>query len=29
MSFLVKSIQLGKEAFGLPEEETPERTNFI
>ena len=29
MSFLMKSIQLGKEAFGLPEKEEPERTNFI
>ncbi|MCQ2736241.1 MAG: flavodoxin family protein [bacterium] len=29
MAFLMKSIQLGKEAFGLPEKEAPERTNFI
>ena len=29
MSFLMKNIQFGKEAFGLPEKETPERTNFI
>lgn len=29
MSFLIKSIALGKEKFGLPEKETPERTNFI
>ena len=27
--FLVKSIALGKEAFGLPEKEAPQRTNFI
>lgn len=29
MAFLVKSIQLGKEAFGLPEKETKIATNFI
>ncbi len=29
MSFLLKSIALGKEAFGLPEREAPVRTNFI
>lgn len=29
MTFLMKSIALGKEAFGLPEQEKPMRTNFI
>lgn len=29
MVFLMKSIALGKEAFGLPETEPPERTHFI
>lgn len=29
MTFLMKSIALGKEAFGLPETEEPEMTNFI
>lgn len=29
MAFLMKSIQLGKEKYGLPEKETPARTNFI
>ncbi len=29
MSFLMKSIQLGKEAFGLPEKEKPISTHFI
>lgn len=29
MSFLIKSIALGKEKYGLPEKETPIRTNFI
>lgn len=29
MSFLMKSIQLGKDTFGLPEKEEPARTNFI
>ena len=29
MIFLMKSIALGKEQFGLPEKETPQRTNFI
>lgn len=29
MSFLMKSISLGKEKFGLPEKEKPIRTNFI
>ncbi len=29
MAFLVKSIALGKEEFGLPELEQPEWTNFI
>ena len=29
MSFLIKSIRLGKDAFGLPEKEEPVRTNFI
>lgn len=28
-AFLIKSIQLGKEAFGLPENETQPFTNFI
>ena len=28
MVFLMKSIQLGKEQFGLPEREEPARTNF-
>ena len=27
--FLMKSIALGKEQFGLPEKETPQRTNFV
>ena len=27
--FLAKSIALGKEAYGLPEKEPPERTNFV
>ena len=29
MSFLIKSIALGKEAFGLPEKEAKQATNFI
>lgn len=29
MAFLMKSIQLGKEAYGLPEKEKPIMTNFI
>ncbi len=29
MSFLIKSIQLGKEAYGLPEKEERIGTNFI
>lgn len=29
MTFLMKSIELGKEAFGLPEKEAPEWTHFI
>lgn len=29
MTFLMKSIQLGKEAYGLPERESPAFTNFI
>ena len=29
MSFLIKSIALGKEAYGLPKKEEPERTHFI
>ena len=29
MTFLMKSIALGKEKFGLPEREKPVRTNFI
>lgn len=29
MSFLMKSIRLGKEAYGLPEKEAPVKTNFI
>ena len=29
MTFLMKSIALGREAFGLPEAEEPEMTNFI
>ena len=29
MVFLMKSIALGKEKFGLPEKEDPKRTNFI
>ncbi len=29
MTFLMRSIQLGKEKYGLPERETPQRTNFI
>ena len=29
MVFLMRSIELGKEKFGLPEKEKPERTNFI
>lgn len=29
MSFLMKSIALGKEQYGLPEKEAPARTNFI
>ena len=29
MAFLMKSIALGKEKFGLPEKETPVQTNFI
>ena len=29
MTFLMKSIALGKEQYGLPEKEVPQRTNFI
>ena len=29
MSFLMKSIALGKEAYGLPAKEEPMRTNFV
>ena len=29
MAFLIKSIALGKQKFGLPEKEKPIRTNFI
>ncbi|MBQ1808914.1 MAG: hypothetical protein IIZ87_05245 [Selenomonas sp.] len=29
MTFLMKSIQLGKEKFGLPEKEPWQATNFI
>ena len=29
MAFLMKSIALGKEKYGLPEKEAPKRTNFI
>ena len=29
MTFLMKSIALGKEAYGIPEKEQPQRTNFI
>lgn len=29
MVFLMRSIELGKEKFGLPEKEQPQRTNFI
>jgi hypothetical protein len=29
MAFLIKSISLGKEKFGLPEKEPKVRTNFI
>jgi len=29
MAFLIKSIALGKEKYGLPEKEAPRRTNFI
>ncbi len=29
MAFLMKSIALGREAYGLPEKETPQWTNFI
>ena len=29
MSFLMKSIALGKEKYGLPEKEAFQRTNFI
>lgn len=29
MAFLMKSIQLGKEKFGLPEKEAAVRTNFV
>lgn len=29
MTFLMKSIALGKEKYGLPEKEPPQRTNFI
>ena len=29
MSFLMKSIALGKEQYGLPQKEAPVRTNFV
>ena len=29
MTFLMRSIALGKEKYGLPEKEAPVRTNFV
>ena len=29
MTFLMRSIELGKEKYGLPEREAPQRTHFI
>lgn len=29
MTFLMKSIALGREQYGLPEKEAPQRTNFV
>ena len=29
MTFLMRSIQLGREKYGLPEREAPQKTNFI
>ena len=29
MTFLMRSIALGKEKYGLPEKETPVRTNYV
>lgn len=29
MTFLMRSIALGREKYGLPEKESAERTNFI
>ena len=29
MAFLMKSVALGKEKFGLPRKEKPVRTNFV
>ena len=29
MTFLMRSIALGKEKYGLPEKEAPIRTNFV
>ena len=29
MTFLMRSIELGREKYGLPEKEEPQRTNFI
>ena len=29
MAFLIKSISLGKESFGMPQSESPVKTNFI
>lgn len=29
MAFLIKSIRLGREAYGLPEQENPVFTNFV
>jgi hypothetical protein len=29
MAFLIKSIALGKEAYGLPEKEARKSTNFV
>jgi len=29
MAFMIKSISLGKEKYGLPEKESDKKTNFI
>ena len=29
MTFLMRSIELGREKYGLPEREAPQKTNFI